>query len=160
MITKMTLLFSVSPAAAAPFLCGLTLLVAQVNQFDFFSNDRLVSFCLIGSGIGAILSVALWMPPDDALPKTFVRRILVKFGTSMLSGAVASPFLLERYGGQMGLKPGEIPTPALCLAVSAFVAVVAVAAVHLAAPVVEKRFKKILASIAGEKTQPEDEAMK
>lgn len=156
MITKMTVLFAISPAAAAPFLCAMTMLVAQVDRFDFFSNDRLVSFCLIGSGIGAILSVALWMPPDDALPKAFVRRILMKFGTSMLSGAVASPFMLERYGEQVGLNPGEVPTPAVCLAVSAFVAVVAVAAVHLAAPIVERRLKKILLKISGETETPGD----
>lgn len=150
MITKISFLAVMIPAALTPFVTGGILLAETAMPFDIFENDRLIAFCLIGSGIGALLSVALFMPPEDSLHKRFIRRILIKFGSSMLSGACITPVALERFGTKFGLAPGEVPTPAVTLAAAAAIAAGGVWIIHILTPIIERRAVAMIKTVLPE----------
>lgn len=102
--------------------------VAAVPSGEVFDDVRTTAICVIGAIIGAFLTVAVFPPTNDTDTNT-IRRLALKFGSSMLSGIAFTPGLMQ----YIGLEK----TTDLLMATAAIISVFAVTILHLLAPRVE-----------------------
>lgn len=100
---------------------------------DVFDDVRRIGICVIGAAIGAFLSIAVFPPSSDS-DENKTRRLSAKFGASMLGAIAFSPAIMQ----QLGLPK----TPDYLMGVSAFVAVFAVALLHLCVPKLERLIER------------------
>lgn len=112
--------------------CGLMssvyLLIADTHPLSpsgIFENSRLTAFTVIGSTIGALLTIGIF--PDSKVDTT--RQLSLKFGCSLLSGIAFTPSTMYYLA---------IPsTSDLVIAVSALTAITAVSLIHKLMPKIE-----------------------
>lgn len=133
LLTPLFSMAAVAPAAAA--------IVTALPPGDIFDDFRLVGFCVIGSASGAFLAIATFMPKGNAT--TMIRRTLLKFGASLLSGITFGPAILLHWNAVFAPQ-GGLPPPSMVLAVSGTVATLFVWALHLALPRLEAKLRKLL----------------
>lgn len=145
MLTKTVVTTILIVAGLNPVLAGVFLL-AQSQPFDFFASNRLVAFCLIGSSVGALVAVSARLGEADT-NTLFLRQSLLKFATSLLSGACVSPYIIERYADRLGTLQDGIPTPAVVLAVSAVISSVAILLFNILGPLLAKRSVDVIKQV-------------
>lgn len=123
-----------------PLLAAAELLESVQKPDDVFDSSRTIALCVIGSTIGALLSVGLF-PPDEKelvcllperralLESRKTRKIFIKFGSSLLGGIAFTPF------GMQWLQIDH--TSSRIVGISAGVSLFIVAMIHAAAPKIE-----------------------
>lgn len=125
-----------------PLVAAANLLDGNAATEDVFDSSRTIALCVIGSTIGALLSVGLFPPEekelvDVCLPperRTILesrktRRTFIKFGSSLLGGIAFTPF------GMQWLAIDH--TSSRIVGISAGVSLFIVAMIHAAAPKIE-----------------------
>ncbi len=122
MMTKLILCF----AALVLIPAGAT---ASLPDSEVFDDARTIAIAVIGSVIGAFLTIALF-PTSDLTEETRARRLSLKFGASLLSGVAFAPAMMQWIGVQKSVD--------YLMGCSALTAVFAVSGLHLLAPRLEK----------------------
>lgn len=135
---KITALISSMATVAAGLGAGVAIAAqgpdASRAAVDLFDNWRLVGFCVVGSVCGAFLSLAVFTPDTTGEPADVIRRLMAKFGTSILSGFTFSPGILS-YWRDTFAPHGGLPTPSIVLSVSGLVATIFVWLIHKFGPI-------------------------
>lgn len=134
---KITTLISALAMVAAGLGAGVA--IASTGQdaakvVDLFDDWRLVGFCLVGSVCGAFMAIAVFTPNIDGEPSDLIRRLLAKFGTSILSGFTFSPGILSYWRATFA-PDGGLPSPSIVLSVSGLVATIFVWLIHKFGPI-------------------------
>lgn len=125
-----------------PLVAAANLLDGNAATEDVFDSSRTIALCVIGSTIGALLSVGLFppeekelvdvcLPPErrTVLESRKTRRTFIKFGSSLLGGIAFTPF------GMQWLAIDH--TSSRIVGISAGVSLFIVAMIHAAAPKIE-----------------------
>lgn len=121
----------------AAFTAAQAAVAAAVKPDDVFDDFRGASICVVGALIGAFLTVAVF-PTRGRTEQDRTRNLAAKFGASMLAGVAFTPAGMTWFG---------LPKSAdNLMAASAFVAIFATSALHLAAPRVESILDRFLGS--------------
>jgi len=107
---------------------------AAMPVTEVFDDIRAVCVCVIGAMVGAFLAIAVFPPRDDT-EENKVRRLSLKFGSSMFSGIVFTPAIMQHVGLAKSAD--------YLMGISAFVAIFAVTALHVAAPKIERIIGRI-----------------
>lgn len=124
----------IGAAACGDIAAALLLLAAgDAGQAGVLDDTRLTGLCVLGSLIGAFLTVAVFPPADDS-EKNKVRRLSAKFGASMAGGIAFTPMVIE-------LTPLQM-MPSVVLGVSAAVAMLIVSVLHATVPIAERAAAK------------------
>ena len=91
-VTVKTLLFAaaVTESAAASA-------IAVMPDLDVYADARLAAFCVIGSILGAFLSIAIFTPTHDT-EANLTRRLAWKFFASLFMGLGLTPIVMEWRG--------------------------------------------------------------
>lgn len=121
------LLFAAAAVAADASVIGI------LPPQDVFDDARSIAICVIGSLMGAFITIAAFPPKDDTEDNK-TRRLSLKFGASMLSGVAFSAGVMDRIGVDK--------TPDNLMAVSSIVAVFAVSSLHMMVPRIELLIKR------------------
>lgn len=125
-----------------PLIAAAELLENIQKPDDVFDSSRTIALCVIGSTIGALLSVGLFPPEEKELTDVSLlperralvesrktRRTFIKFGSSLLGGIAFTPF------GMQWLAIDH--TSSRIVGISAGVSLFIVAMIHAAAPKIE-----------------------
>lgn len=125
-----------------PLVAAANLLEDTQKPDDVFDSSRMIALCVIGSTIGALLSVGLFPPEEQELIDACLlperramlesrktRRTFIKFGSSMLGGIAFTPF------GMQWLAIDH--TSSRIVGISAGVSLFIVAVIHAAEPKIE-----------------------
>jgi len=118
---------------AGAFAIAQAGVTAAMPVTEVFDDIRAVCVCVVGAMVGAFLAIAVFPPRDDT-EENKVRRLSLKFGSSMFSGIVFTPAIMQHVG---------LAKSADYLGISAFVAIFAVTALHVMAPKLERIIGRI-----------------
>ena len=108
---------------------GAAIALLNSASKDVFDDSRLLALCIIGSSIGALLSLAAFPPRDIESPhynRSAFRKLCVQGGLSMVGGVCMAPACMQWTGIEL--------TSSIVVASSAIVAMLIISVIHAAAP--------------------------
>ncbi len=111
-----------------------------------YSDDRLLAKCLLGSTIGALISLFSFPPVNDT-DTNKLRRVCLKMAASMAVGTMLAPFLIERAGWKN--------TGPTVIAISFLLSFCGISILHRAIPWIERKMDR-LDRKAGGQEPPEE----
>lgn len=129
------IIFSASISIYAGIFLELISDAASGNE-AVYSDDRLLAKCLLGSTIGALISLFAFPPVNDT-DTNKLRRICLKMAASMAVGAMLAPAVIEHLGWRQ--------TGSTVIAASFLLSFAGISILHRAIPWIERwmdRFDK------------------
>lgn len=116
--------------AVAAIEAGSAAAAVAAQEQTIMGDATLRMYCIIGSAVGSVLSIAVFLPTPEKDSKAFIRDLAVKFAASSAVGVLAGPFAIRYFDFSVDVD--------MVMCISGLLAATGVWGLHLAMPLLEK----------------------